>query len=450
MAAHGVGSIVILGADGSPAGIVTDRDLRERALGAGRSPETPVTAIMSSPVVTLSPEAFVFEALLEMTRRDIHHLVLFEGGKIAGVVSSHDLLLVQAAAPLEVARRIQSCATLAELTEAMPALTETTRGLFEQGISGYEVGRILSELNDAVIRRVLGFVEQELSASGSGQPCVPYCWVVLGSEGRREQTLHTDQDNALVYEDPSPPLRRPAETYFHRFADRAIAGLIALGYPPCPGGAMASNPKWCQPLAVWRRYFADWVREPAGENLLYASIYFDLRPVAGDERLARALREEIRTQVAAWRSFPRHLAKIAVSHAPPLGLFSRFRLERRDGRRGLNVKLNAILLLVNALRAYAIDLGLDETNTIERLEAATRAGGCFTSSEAIDVREAYETIARFRLRHQLARIAGGHAPDNLLDPYALGRTEQRQLKEAFRAVRRLQGKVADRYFTEAL
>ncbi len=450
MAAQGVGSIVVLDAGGYPAGIVTDRDLRERALAGGRSPDSPVTAIMSSPVVTISPEAFLFEALLEMTRRDIHHLVLLEGRSVAGIVSSHDLLLAQAAAPLEVARRIQACATMAELGAAMPALTDTTRELFEQGISAYETGRILSELNDAVIRRVLGFVERELEASGSGEPDVPYSWLVLGSEGRREQTLHTDQDNALVYDDPPPPLRRKTETYFHHFADRAIAGLIALGYPPCPGGAMASNPKWCQPLTVWRQYFTDWVREPADENLLYASIYFDLRPVEGAERLAHALRDEIRTQVAAWRSFPRHLAKIAVSHAPPLGLFSRLRLERRDGRRGLNVKLNAILPLVNALRAYAIDLGLEETNTIERLEAAARAGGCFTPSETRDVRDAYETIARFRLRHQLGRIAAGQAPDNLLDPDTLGRREQRQLKEALRAIRRLQGKVADRYFTEAL
>lgn len=450
MAAEGVGSIVVLGDDGGPAGIVTDRDLRERALAAGRSPETPVTTIMSAPVVAISPEAFVFEALLEMTRRDLHHLVLVEGRSVVGVVSSHDLLLVQAATPLEVARRIQSCATLAELAEAMPAVTATTRGLFEQGVSAYEIGRILSELNDAVIRRVLDFVERELRESGSGEPCVPYCWVVLGSEGRREQTLHTDQDNALVYDDPPTSLQRPAEAYFRRFAERVIAGLITIGYPPCPGGAMASNSKWCQPLAVWRGYFADWVREPAGENLLYASIYFDLRPVAGAESLARALRDEIRTQVAAWRSFPRHLAKIAVSHAPPLGLFSRFRLERREGRRGINVKLGAMLLLVNALRAYAIDLGLEETNTIERLEAAARAGGCFTPSEVSDVRDAYETISHFRLRHQLARIASGHAPDNLLDPDTLGRNEQHRLKEAFRAVRRLQGRAADRYFTEAL
>jgi CBS domain-containing protein len=213
---------------------------------------------------------------------------------------------------------------------------------------------------------------------------------------------------------------------------------------------MASNPRWRQPLATWRRYFADWVSDPTPENLLYSSIYFDFRPLAGDPGLARALRDEVRAQVRAWRSFPRHLGRLAVSHGPPLGLFGRFVVERKDGARGINVKLNAMLLLVNALRAYAIELGLEETNTLERLEAATRTGGCFTPEEAEDVRRAYETIFHLRLRHQLARIAEGKPPDNFIDPQTLGRNDQRRLRDAFRTIRRLQGKVELRYLTEAL
>jgi len=215
----------------------------------------------------------------------------------------------------------------------MPELTAVTRRLFEQGLSGYEIGRIVAEVNDLVIRRVLGLVEQDLVAAGSGTPPVPFCWLALGSEGRREQTLRTDQDNALVYEDPPPLLRKSAETYFTAFAGRVIDGLIRLGYPRCPAQAMASNSKWCQPLGVWRRYFTDWVRDTTPQHLMYSSIYLDFRPMAGQERLADALRDEVRAQVGMWRSFPRYLGKIAVSHAPPLGLFGRFKLRRENGRR---------------------------------------------------------------------------------------------------------------------
>jgi CBS domain-containing protein len=172
--------------------------------------------------------------------------------------------------------------------------------------------------------------------------------------------------------------------------------------------------------------------------------------VAGAEDLAAALRDEIRAQIESWRSFPRQLGKLAVSHGPPLGLFGRFLLEKKDGRRGINLKLNGMLLLVNALRAFAIELGLAETNTLERLEAATRAGGCFTEDQADDVRRAYETIFRTRLEHQLAQLATGTTPDNFVDPHALTRGDQHQLQEAFRAIRRLQGTVEDRYFTQAL
>lgn len=450
MATEGVGSVVVVGPEGQPVGILTDRDLRERVVAAGRSPEAPVPQVMSSPVVSVSPEAYVFEALLEMTRRGIHHLAVVEGRRLVGVLSSHDLLRLQAALPTELARAIQGCRSVAELARVMPRLTDATRTLFEQGASAYEAGRIAAELNDLVIRRVVALAEDELRATGTGAPPVAYCWLVLGSEGRREQTIKTDQDNALVYADPDPGLRGRAREYFGALAGRVIAALIQLGFPPCPAQAMASNPRWCQPLETWRSYVADWVRDPRSEHLLYASIHFDFRPVLGEAGLATALRDEIRQQVAAWRSFPRYLGKLAVSHGPPLGLFGRFVLQRTDGRRGLNVKLNGLLLLVNALRAYAVELGLDETNTLERLEAVQRVGACFTAGEAEEVREAFETLARLRLAHQLACLARGQAPDNVLDPYALSRADQGRLRSALRAIRRLQGKVEDRYLTQLL
>jgi len=450
MTEQGASSIVIIGEDGRPQGIVTDRDLRVRVIAAGRSSDEAVVAILSAPPVSVSPEAFVYEALLEMTRHRVHHLLVVEAGRLLGVLSADDLLALQAATPLEVARAIESCASLEELARRVPELTGVTRTLFEEGWSGYELGRLVSELNDALIRRVLAFVERDLEAEGLGRPPLPFCWLALGSEGRREQTLRTDQDNALVYADPPPGFAKPAEQYFGELSRRVIDGLLRLGYPRCPADAMASNPKWRQPLAVWRGYFAEWARETTAENLMYASIYLDFRPLAGEARLAEELRVEVRAQARAWRSFPRYLAKIAVSHGPPLGFFGRFVLRREDDQRGINVKLDGMLLLTNALRAYAIELGLDETNTIERLEAAARTGNCFRLEERDDVRAAYETIFHLRLRHQLARLAAGVPPDNLVDPRTLSVTDQRRLKDAFRAIRRLQGKLEDRYLTEAL
>jgi CBS domain-containing protein len=449
MAAAGTGSILVLGPGGEVVGIVTDRDLRRRVLAAGRSSQDTVEAVMSSPVVSISPEAFALEALLEMTRRAIHHLAVVEGGRLVGVVSSHDLLGTHALAPLEVSRRIQAARTLEDVRATMPDQLGAIRALVAQDLSGYEIGRVAAELNDHVVRKVLELAQERLGAEGVGRAPVPFCWLALGSEGRREQTLRTDQDNGLLYAD-APGLDPLAERYFARLAERTIGILVDLGYPRCPADAMASNPRWRRPLAAWCGYFAEWIRDPTPENLLHASVFLDFRAVEGETRLADGLRDEIRTQVTSWRSFPRHLAKVAVSQGSPLGLFGRFLLRRENGVRGLDVKLSGMLPLVNVLRAYAIELGLGETNTIERLEASARIGRCFTEGEVADVREAYETLFRLRLGHQLARLDAGGPPDNLIDPRALARSEQQRLREALRVVRRLQGKAEDRYFTEAL
>jgi CBS domain-containing protein len=450
MTAHGADALVVTGPSGPPEGIVTDRDLRERVVAAGRASAEPVGSVMTTPLVTISPEASLLDAVLDMTRLGIHHLVVMEAKQLLGVVSGHDLLHLHAAAPVQLARMIRSARTLDELAPVMPALVETIRRLFEQRLSGSEIGRIVAEINDHLVRQVLGQAEEALRESGTDAPPVAYCWLALGSEGRREQTIRTDQDNALVYEDPPAALRERVQSHLRALAERVIAALGRLGHPPCPAGFMASNPRWCQPLAAWRADVAAWVGEPLAEDhLLYASTCLDFRPVAGSDALARALRDEVATQTRAWRSYPRNLAKVAVSHGPPLGLFGRFVLESEGGARGINIKLNGMLPLVNALRVYAIDLGLEETNTLDRLTAAT-AAGCFTSAEAEETRRAYEILFRLRLGHQLERIAVGRSPDNFLDPRELDREDQRRLKEAFRTVRRVQGKVAMRYFTEPL
>jgi CBS domain-containing protein len=450
MTGRAVDAIVVLGPAGQPEGIVTDRDLRGRVLAAGRPATDPVGDVMTTPLVTISPEASLVDAVLEMTRLGLHHLAVVEAGRLLGVVSGHDLLYLHATAPVQLARMIRSGRTLGELAPVLPALAETIRQLFEQGLSGADLGRIVSELNDHLTRQVLGIVEDELRQSGAGKPPVAYCWLALGSEGRAEQTIRTDQDNALIYEDPHPALQARSENYFGTLAAQVVSALVKLGHPPCPAGFMASSPRWCQPLGCWRGYVRDWIAEPlAGEHLLYASTCLDLRPVAGSAPLAGALRDEIRSQTRAWRSFPRHLARVAVSHAPPLGLFGRFLVQRRDDRRGIDIKLNGLMPLVNTLRVHAIDLGLDETNTLERLAAATSAGR-FSEVEAEATRRAYETLFHLRLGHQLRRIAAGQPPDNFIDPRGLHRDDQRRLKEAFRTVRRVQGRVEVRYFTEPL
>ena len=447
MTARGVGSVVIAAADAVALGIITDRDLRSRLVAKGLAATAPVTAIMSSPLIAVEPERLAFDALLEMTRRNIHHLGVIEGGRLVGVVSSHDMLGLQGAHPVGLAREIEGAGSLEQLAGASPRLHEVVRWLAGGGAGAFDIGRIVAELNDRLVRRAITLIEATLAAEGAGRPPIAYSWLAAGSEGRREQTLKTDQDNGLVYDDPPPSLAAAAEVYFRRLATAAGAALVRLGFPLCPGGYMASNPRWCRSASAWRTEFAAWMDAPAPERLLFASLFFDLRPVAGDEAPGRALWEWTCDRAPSQTLFLSFMAHSAVERTPPLGLFGGFVVERTGVHKGtLDLKARAIFPMTQALRVYALSLGIRETNTVDRLRAV-EARGAMSAAEARDLREAYEVISRLRLHHQLARLDAGRSPDNHLDPEEIGKADRLLLKEAFKTVGWLQRMLEDRFQT---
>jgi CBS domain-containing protein len=447
MTARGIGSVVIADADARALGIITDRDLRSRVVAKGLSAATPVTAIMSSPLIAVEPERLAFDALLEMTRRNIHHLGVIEGGRLVGVVSSHDMLGLQSAHPVGLAREIEGAGSLDQLVTASPRLQEVVRWLAGGGAGAFDIGRIVAELNDRLVRRALTLVEAALAAEGAGRPPVTFSWLAAGSEGRREQTLKTDQDNGLVYDDPPPPLVAAAEAYFRRLATAAGAALVRLGFPLCPGGYMASNPRWCRSASEWRDEFATWMGAPEPERLLFASLYCDIRPVAGDEAPGRALWEWVCERAPSQTLFLRFMAHSAVERTPPLGLFGGFVVDRTGAHKGtLDLKGRAVFPMTQAMRVYALSLGVRETNTVDRLRVV-EAREAMSAAEAGDLREAYEVISRLRLHHQLARLDAGLPPDNHLDPEEIGKADRLLLKEAFKAVGWLQRMLEDRFQT---
>jgi CBS domain-containing protein len=447
MTARGVGSVVVADADAAALGIITDRDLRSRVVAKGLSAAMPVNAIMSSPLIAVEPERLAFDALLEMTRRNIHHLGVIDSGRLVGVVSSHDMLGLQGAHPVGLAREIESAESLDQLAGASPRLHEVVRWLAGGGAGAFDIGRIVAELNDRLVRRALAVVEAALAADGAERPPLAYSWLAAGSEGRREQTLKTDQDNGLVYDDPPPPLAAQAENYFRRLATQAGAALQRLGFPLCPGGYMASNPRWCRSASVWRTEFAAWMDAPEPERLLFASLFFDLRPVAGDEAPGRALWEWVCDRAPSQRLFLRLMAHSAVERTPPLGLFGRFVVERKGVHKGtLDLKARGVFPMTQAMRVYALSLGVRETNTVDRLRAA-ETRGALPAAEARDFREAYEVISRLRLHHQLTQLDAGLPPDNHLDPEGIGASDRLLLKEAFKTVGWLQRMLEDRFQT---
>ncbi len=446
---EGVGSVVIVNDDGAPVGIVTDRDLRRKVVAEGRDPATtPADAIMSSPLVTLRPTAFAFEAVLEMTRNRIRHVVVVENGRAVGVVSSRDFLVLQSTHPVTLAREITRAVSLDALAGLGARVTELVRRLVEEGGTPYDIGQIVAELNDRIVVRTLGLVSGALEETGEDAPPVAYCWLAFGSEARREQTLRTDQDNGLVYRDPPEHLVARVADYYRRFAEVAIQGLVRVGFPPCPGHAMASNPSWCQPISVWAGYFRRWLREATPDHVLAASIYFDLRPLTGALDLGSELSELVLREAPQSRAFLGYLAKDVVERRLPLTLFGNVAVHRNGPHRGaVDIKGAGGLQLVGAARLHALTLGLADTNTIDRVRAAA-ARGAVRDAEAREITDAYQHFMRLRLVHQLEQLAQGASPDNYITPSRLSRADAVLMRDAMRTVANVQAAVRERFATD--
>jgi CBS domain-containing protein len=416
-----IGSVLV--AD-DPPGIVTDRDLRGRVLAAGLGPETPVRQVMTRPLKTLDSDAPVFTALHLMLEEHIHHLALVEEGKIIGVISSTDLLRHEATGPFYLRRTLDSVEDPTALAHYSREVAGTVQTLFRGGLGAVQIGRIVSSLNDALVKRLVGLAEQAL-----GPPPTNFAWIVFGSEGRLEQTLLTDQDNALVYEDASSE----APTYFAALAKQVVDGLIQVGFPLCPGGYMATN--WCKPRNEWQSLFASWVRTPAPRALLGAAIFFDFRPVAGSLSLAPL--EDILAAAATEKLFIAHAAQEALTWGPPLGFFNWVRSDHGM----VDLKKGAIGPIVNLARVGGLAAGSRERSTLERLAVAGKSGGILKKEDTVVLAETFQFLLHLRLRQQLTALQTNQPIDHKVRLDALSTLERRHLKEAFITIRQVQDDV---------
>jgi CBS domain-containing protein len=407
-----------------PPGIITDRDLRQRVLAAGLGPATPVGDVMSRPLVTLDSDTPVHGAMMRMLEAQIHHLALTEEDQIVGLLSSTDLLRFQSQDPIFLQRQLNALDDPAELARYSGEINGTIEMLSRGGLAAPQIGRIVSALNDTLISRLLQQAERAL-----GAPPMPYAWIVFGSEGRCEQMVLTDQDNALIYAEPSAA----AHDYFCTLADYVGTRLIRAGFPPCPGGYMATN--WCKPMEDWLALFTSWIERPEPQAVMEAGIFFDFRTVHGTFSLEPL--EEVMVSARRNGIFLAYLVQAARAFAPPLGFFNRLRSE--DGY--IDLKKGGVAPVVGMARALALATGSRERSTIERLAAAVE-GGSLSREGADNLQGAFEFFLHIRLRTQLAAIRAGQTPDNRILLKDLTAREQRLLKDAFVMVREMQDAVA--------
>lgn len=437
MSSHNVSCLLVVEA-GRLRGILTDRDLRRRVLAAGLSPDLPVEQVMTAKPQAIQATAWLFEALILMSRHDIHHLPVVRGEVPVGVVTTTDLLRTQSKSVVYLAGDVAQRTDPHGIAEALSGIPDMVYELVEGGASAYSIGHAVSTLADASTTRLIQLAEAEL-----GPAPVPWLWLAVGSQGRNEQTARSDQDNCLVIADSYDPTRHAV--WFERFARFVCDGLDIAGYVHCPGGIMAMNPRWRQTLTGWKRTFARWIGQPEPEALMYSSVFFDMRAVAGDTAMFQELQSAVLAQAKGSRLFLGHMTGNALTHQPPLGIFRNFVLiSGGEHNRTLDMKHSGIAPIVDLARIYALDGGLTPVNSHDRIEAAVKDGR-ISEDGGRDLIDALEFLSLVRLRHQARLMRAGHKPDNYLTPQELSPFERGHLKDAFSVVKNMQGAAVAAY-----
>ena len=430
-------SSLVITDKGRLAGIVTDRDLRNRCLAVGLSPSRPVADIMTDKLETATVDTLGFEALIKMTRLNVHHLPVLDEGRVVGVLSTTDLVRVQSANAVYLVGDIHIADSIETLAAISGKVSELQVQLITSGADSDQTGQAVSAVTDAITVRLLQLAEAKL-----GAPPVPYCWMAGGSQARREQSSHSDQDNALMIADHMKP---EDDAYFAALAKIVNDGLDACGYIYCPGEVMASNPKWRQPMRIWTKYFNTWIKRPEPMALMLASVFFDLRPIHDPEGLFGELHERVLALSKADRIFIAYMAANALKHRPPLGFFRNFVLiHGGDHNQTFDVKHRGIVPIVDLARVYALSAGLDEINTLERLQAAAEAGA-LSKDGAANLADAAMFIGTLRMRHQARQLKRGEKANNFLSPDRLSPLERGHLKDAFSLINVMQESLGQRH-----
>ncbi|KPP93030.1 MAG: CBS domain-containing protein [Rhodobacteraceae bacterium HLUCCA08] len=415
---------------GALVGILTTRDLAGKVVATGLSLSTPVAQIMAEAPLTLPPSAIGSDVLHLMMERRIGHVPITDGDRLVGIVTQTDLTRFQAVSSAELVSRLAGAANAAEMARVTAEIPNLLMQLLAAGNRHEVVTRLITDIADTATRRLLALAEAQL-----GQPPVPYLWLACGSQGRQEQTGVSDQDNCLILSDDFTEDMRP---YFEQLAKFVSDGLDTCGYFYCPGDMMATNPRWCQPLATWRRYFDGWIAAPDTEAQMLASVMFDLRPIGGDRTLFDGLQQATLDKAAKNSIFVAHMIGNSLKHAPPLGLLRGLATIRSgEHRNQLDLKLNGVVPVVDLGRIYALRGKLSVANTRARIEAAITAG-VVSRSGGRDLLDAYDLIATTRLDHQAAQVNAGEKPGNFLSPANLSDFERSHLRDAFVVVKTLQ------------
>lgn len=407
-------------------GIVTDRDLRTRALANGLSADTPIATIMTQNPLQIDQGATLFDAILQMTQKGVHHLPVIQNKRVVGIITSSDLMLARRDDPVYLVQHISRQTDTAGMKAILDSLPTLMVEVVKGGMRAHQVSHVLTAISDAITHRLIQLAIDEL-----GPAPVPFCWLGFGSQARGEQLLGADQDNGLLIDDCASDADLE---WFRQLAQRVCDGLNACGYVYCPGKVMATTDEWRQRLQGWRETVDSWTHTPTPDAVMRVSIFFDLRAVYGEKKLCDQLQQHMLQRTRTDTIFLAALAANVLEQTPPLGIFRRFLVER-DGehRDEFNLKKRGIIPIVDLVRIKALANGISAVNTRERIEQLL-AEKIVTKTDGRNLLDAFDYIQQLRVQNQSQQISRAETPSNYCKPKDLPDLARKHLRDAFTVV----------------
>jgi len=422
MVRQGISSIVVVDRTGEPVGMVTDRDFREKVVAQGVATDEPISRIMSARLYTVEGNEFCFEALLRMMRHQIHHMPVMENGRLQGMVTNHDFMVLQGTSPTVLVKDIEKARDVAEIKKTVPRLWKTAASLLREGARAYNITGLITELVEKIINRLVELVEKEI-----GPPPLPYSLFIYGAGGRRELTLELKLLLGVVYGTTDDcTLATKAGEYFGLFREKLSECLVECCSPATSEMVLKSDA--IRSLSGWKHFVEDW-RDSMGQQGVPLAELFDSRLIRGEGDRISELRGTLQKAVAKDDELREYLVAETVENRPPLGFFKQFVVEKSgEHKNELDLFEKGIRPLVDVVRVFALEAGIVEISTRRRLHELSRQGKVEQSD---DVDQIIGYLSTLLIHSQLQQIDHGLLPDSFINPDSLSELERKTLKEAF-------------------
>jgi len=448
----GIAAIVVCDDNKELKGIVTERDLVRKVLAKDTIDclkHSTAEDIMTPEPYFMSPETYMYEASTFMIRHHLRHLPILEENNIVGIVSQQDLMKFRSQKSMLLVGSANEAKTVEELKDTRDEIVNVARVLLIENRSHIETMEILSYIHHSIIRRCYEIVLDSMIQEGFVKPDIKYCFIIMGSGGRKEMLLGPDQDNGFLYEDFPDSMLEEVDAFFVPLAERLVNALAKVGYPLCKGNVMANNPLWRGRLQDWKNRVSLWIKSPEPQRVRYSSIFFDFMPIFGDGSLCSRLRDIVHQQIKANPLFLYQMMELDFKHKVPLNMIGRFITHSEKELKGmLSVKENGSIFIVDCVRMFVLEQGIHAITTIDRLDRLQELK-LFNRATIEHIKASFESFTYIRLQNEIKLIDQGEQPSHYLDPYALSEDEIDLLKEAFKVANKLQDSTK-RYFSKII